>query len=110
MTRALLSRAGSPAPTAQSSVWALSQSRSHLLRTEQYRPGAFFVPELLHQLSATFALLPLVPKSLDCLLSSKSSEGSLRPACLEVIAQLFHHFLSFSVYRLVDDASKPPRT
>jgi hypothetical protein len=43
------------------------ESRSHLLRTEQDRPGAFFGPELLHQLSATLALLLLVPESLDCL-------------------------------------------
>jgi hypothetical protein len=87
-----------------------SESRSHLLRTEQDRPGAFFGPELLHQLSATLVLLLLVLESLDCLLSSKSFEGSLRPACLEVIAKPFHHFLGLLVYRLVDDASKLPQT
>jgi hypothetical protein len=85
------------------------ESRSHLLRTEQDRPRAFFGPELLYQLSTTLALHLLVSKSLDCLLSSKCFEGSLRPACLEVIAKLFHHFLGLLVYRLADDASKLPQ-
>jgi hypothetical protein len=73
------------------------ETRSHLLGTEQDRPGACFGLEMLHQLPATLALLllVLVPQSLDCLLSTKSFEGSLCSACLQVITEPFHHFLGF---------------
>jgi hypothetical protein len=64
------------------------EGRSHLPGAEQDRPRAFFGPELLYQLSATLALLLLVPES------------------LEVIAKPFHHFLGLLVYRLVDDGSE----